>query len=264
MLYASYFDASGEPHVHPCVTIAGAGSTDEKWKVFEREWLKVLQREKVSEFHATDFAASQGEYRQWKGDKGRRSRFLRDLISVAHRHANKLFAATVEIPAWRAVNRDYELEETFFSPYAMAGMAVASQAIKWAKKRAPAGGKVALAFEDGDKGWEGLTILCKKYLRVIPIRLPKSEACPFQIGDMLAWKTRITATNLIPVADRGSASYDEALSDLRQILKELANLNRLMVAPGSPGILSRRSLLENCRKFRVPRRTGSPPSFVLS
>jgi len=42
MFYVSSFDASGKSDSHPFVTIAGAGSTIEKWKGFERDWSAIL------------------------------------------------------------------------------------------------------------------------------------------------------------------------------------------------------------------------------
>jgi hypothetical protein len=118
VLYACYFDASGKSKTHEFMTIGGAGSTAEKWGKFEKEWSQILKREGVSEFHATDFAASFGEYKDWKGDKGRRSHFIRNLIAGARKHTNKLFVGTVAMPDWRYVNTRYALEEHFFSPYA--------------------------------------------------------------------------------------------------------------------------------------------------
>lgn len=246
VLYASYFDVSGRDDVHQFMTIAGAGSTEEKWKRFDGEWKKILDREGVSAFHATDFASNRGEYEDWKNDKGRRSRFLRSLIAVARTYTNKLFTVTVDLSEWRFVNVRYQLEEHFFSAFAFAGMASVDQTIQWAKKLAKKSrvtdARLLVAFEEGDPGWEGLKNLCIKYLKHEPIRLPKTKARGFELGDMLAWKTRITLTNI-----RKSSNLNEAE-------RHLKGLDKLIVCPAIEGILKRKSLFNNCHRYSVPKR----------
>jgi hypothetical protein len=242
VLYSCYFDASGKQRGHEFMTIGGAGSTAEKWGQFDREWSKILKREGVSEFHATDFAASQGEYTGWKGDKGRRSHFLRDLIAVAQKYTNKLFTGTIALSDWRYVNTIYALEEHFFSPYSYVGFGLVDQAISWAKRRKEPDAQFLVAFEDGDEGWGGLRDLCMRYMRLEPIRLPKSKACALQLGDMLAWKTRITAVNATKAVDQ------------RQIDKHLARLDKLMFCPALQAGFRKKSIIGNCERFRVPQR----------
>jgi len=60
---AAYFDASGKKEGYTFLTVAGGASPISKWTRFEREWSQVLKDEGVPEFHATDFAASQGNTR---------------------------------------------------------------------------------------------------------------------------------------------------------------------------------------------------------
>jgi hypothetical protein len=239
VLYSCYFDASGKPAAHEFMTTA------EQWGRFERGWSGILKREGVSEFHATDFAASLGEYKEWKGDKGRRSHFLRDLIAVAQKSTNKLFTGTIAMSDWRYVNSMYALEEHFFSPYAYVGFGLVNEAVLWAKKRKVPDAKFLVAFEDGDQGWGGLRNLCMKYLGLEPMRLPKKHACAFQLGDMLAWKTRITAVNATKTAD------------VKQIDKYLARLDKLMFCPATQVGVRQRSLIANCEKLGIPKR-GAP------
>jgi hypothetical protein len=97
LLYAAYFDASGEAEGYAVLTIAGAVAPVKKWIRFETQWTDILHAEGVTEFHATDFASSQGEYVGWKGDKERRSNFLSRLIAVVKTNTNKLFSVSVEL-----------------------------------------------------------------------------------------------------------------------------------------------------------------------
>jgi hypothetical protein len=248
MLSAAYFDASGKQQGYAFLTVAGAASPIKKWIRFEKQWSQALNEEGVSEFHATDFAASEGEYKDWKGDTPRRSAFVRRLIKIIKENVNKLFIVTVEMPAWNEVNREYLLAETLHSPYALAGFTVTNQAMRWAmRKKADSTFKVF--FEDGDEGWGGLKQLCQTYCNFEPIRIPKQDGVPFQIGDFLAWKTRVTATNAMKIisAFRRGDNLDE-------LSKELNSLNRIVVRPGHNGIYSPVALTKTCQNLKVPRR----------
>jgi hypothetical protein len=101
MISAAYFDASGKQEGYPFVTVAGAASPIKKWGRFEKQWFQALKKEGVSEFHATDFASNQGEYKGWKGDRQRRSEFVRCLMKIIKENSNKLFMVTVEMSAWK-------------------------------------------------------------------------------------------------------------------------------------------------------------------
>jgi hypothetical protein len=137
MISAAYFDASGKQKGYPFVTVAGAASPIKKWIRFEKQWIQALKEEGVSEFHATDFAASQGEYKDWKGDTPRRSAFVRRLMKIIKQNVNKLFMVTVEMSAWKEVNSEYLLAETLYSPYALAGFTVTNQAMRWVMRKRP-------------------------------------------------------------------------------------------------------------------------------
>src|ERR1700752_3467846 len=170
MISAAYFDASGKQEGYHFVTISGAASPIKKWIRFEKQWTQALKKEGVSEFHATDFAASQGEYKDWKGDRARRSEFVKCLMNIIKENANKLFMVTVEMSAWKEVNREFLLAETLYSPYALAGFTVTNQAMRWAMRK-KADSRFKGFFEDGDEGWDGLKQLCQTYCNFEPIRV---------------------------------------------------------------------------------------------
>lgn len=241
LLSAAYFDASGKQHGYSFMTVAGAASSVKKWDRFEIEWNKTLADEGVTEFHATDFAASQGEFKNWKDDKARRSAFMKRLIAIVKKSANKLFILTIEIPVWNQVNREFLLKENLYCAYALAGFSVAGQVLQWANKR-----KVAkpfnIFFEEGDEGWGGLTELCKQHLQFEPIRIPKKKGIPFQIGDLLAWKTRITAQNL------------SKMNLMDDVLEGLNLLNKILVVPHHNGIYTIGGLRNTCKIMGIPKR----------
>jgi hypothetical protein len=253
MMYAGYFDASGKKYSNKFVTVAGAVAPVKKWKRFADDWATVLKREMVSGFHATDFASSLGEYTGWKGDKERRAKFLSDLGALVKRDANKLFAVTVEMDAWNQVNAKYQLKEHLKSPYALAGSAGVLLIRKWARGKAIKT-PIKYIFEDGDEvpDWSGLKILCSK-MHVEPIRLPKDDAIPCQIGDMVGWKVRIAAQNTERINSRiDPAAYDSKL--LKDVLDELHSLSKVMVRPVDNKIFSEKRLVNTCIANKVPLR----------
>ncbi len=249
--FAAYFDASGKME-HPVLSIGGAVAPVYKWARFERDWCKTLKKEGVTEFHATDFAASKGEYRDWKGDKDRRRRFIRTLSEILKRNSNKIFSASVELEAWESVNKEYFLEECCHSPYALCGFAVVKQVLQWAKRKSH--NQIEFIFEEGDAGWGGLKKLSNG-IGIDPIQLPKKKAIPCQASDLIAWKSRIAFTNGIRKLDGFMAMQSPTIREFETILAESNSLNNVLVRPGTPGVFSRAALLKTCKDSGIPKRS---------
>lgn len=109
-------------------------------------------------------------------------------------------------------------------------------------------------FEDGDEApdWVGLKVLCGK-MKVEPIRLPKADVIPCQIGDMVGWKVRIAAQN----AERINAQIDPKAYDpklLTGVLGELHSMDKVMVRPVDNKIFSEKNLVNTCIANKVPLR----------
>jgi hypothetical protein len=253
LLYASYFDASGQAVKGRILSVCGAVAPVKKWERFVPEWRAALAAENVTEFHATDFAASAGEFSEWKGDRERRRRFIASLIAVVKKNVNKLFSVSCELDAWDDVNKQYLLEECFYSPYALCGNAAVRQLMKWAKKKRVTQRNLKIIFEEGDVGWGGLQKLCRA-MAVEPISLPKSEAIPCQLADWIAWKSRIAFTNGVEKFDRFMSAPTISNADIEELIKENRSLENILVIPGAPGVLGRKRLIENCELFGVPKR----------
>jgi len=266
LFYAAYFDASATGHrndPYPVLTVAGAVAPVKRWIRFVRDWEQVLKDENITEFHATDFAASLGEYKGWKGDKTRRANFLRRLGGIIKRDVNRLFMVTVELDAWSAVNQEYLLEETFHSPFALAGFSVLLQLRKWAQGKKISERRIQSVFEEGDAGWGGLKKLCARH-NLDPIELPKPKAVPCQLGDFVAWKNRIAATNSLRrlATDPKQQTTPEVIENLRGILKELASLDKMLVRPGPAGVYSPKALIRTYQRSKVPKRSEFVPPSV--
>ncbi len=164
---------------------------------------------------------------------------------------------SVEIDAWKLVNQEYLLEETFHSAYALAGFSVVAMARKWATRkhlRTP----IKFIFEDGDEGWGGLKALCAPD-KVIPIRLPKEEAIPCQVGDLLAWKNRITATNSLRLLNKIKGASFPDFESFKQILREIDSLEKALASPGEAFVYGSESLIKTCKLSKIPRRSPIRP-----
>lgn len=250
ILHAAYYDASGEADGYPVMTVGGAVAPVKKWERFQRDWLRVLKDDHVNEFHATDFAASRGEFVDWKDDKPRRSKFLFNLGQVIKNNVNKLFMVNVEIQAWNEVNREYMLQEVFQGPYALAGYTAIRQLLKWAHGKNVSIPRLKVIFEDGDEGWHGLKILAKRS-NVEPLRLSKSIAVPCQAADMIAWKSRIAFTNALRRLNKLETATYADFENFRGIVDEWSSLEKALVRPGSPGVYGREALIKSCQQSGV-------------
>jgi hypothetical protein len=254
MFYATFFDASGQGHGYDILTVAGAAAPIKKWERFDAQWRAALNQAGVKQWHATDFASSKGEYKDWKKGSPRRTAFLRKLEQIIRANTNKLFSCSVEIAAWESVNTEYCLEEFFYSPYALAGCAVVESTLKWARKKS---GQHEFFFEDGDHGWQGLVKLCER-IKIVPFRVSKKIATPCQAGDMLAWKTRIAATNSLRHIGKMKLAHKkpELMSLGRNVISELAGWGKTMVRPADHGIYVAENLRQICEKNKVPKRSS--------
>jgi hypothetical protein len=259
--HAAYFDAAGKP-TGKIITVAGAAAPVKAWITFERDWRKILKREGVSAFHATDFAASLREYVGWKGDKPRRARFLHDLGIVFRNAASRLFSISVEMSAWKSVNSEFLLEETFHSPYVLAGFTVVLAVKKWRetnKITAP----IEFFFEEGDEGWGALTKLCKRD-GVVPTRRPKSKAIQFEAADLLAWKNRIACIEALKNQPSPDDSIRKTVAALKRIVEDIKSLEKVLVCPGDPLVYGEENLRKTCWDSNVPLRSNVGPVTPIS
>jgi len=252
LFYAAYFDASGENEGFPILSVAGAVAPVSKWVRFERQWNQALADEGVTEYHASQFHSNHGEFRDWKGDVSRRAKFLDRLKQIIRDNTNKHFSTSVEIAAWDSVNKEFCLKEAFHSPYALACFGVIDETRKWGQRKGVSS-SLEYIFQEGDKGWGGLLKLCAPH-GIAPIRLPTKKAIPFQVGDLLAWKSRTVATNALRILEDTERNPTEKEKNSKELLKELGSHNDVFVRPAFKGIFSYRALVQTCINHKVPRR----------
>jgi hypothetical protein len=255
MLHVAYFDASGEniPD-YTVLAVGGAAAPVKKWDRFKKDWDETLKAHRLSEFHYTDFATYQGEFKEGWRDKQKRSRFLAMLKEIIKRNTNNFFMASVELDAWNEVNREYLLEEDFYSPYALCAYEVVSQVLMWARSKRIRN-SLQFIFEEGDDGWSGVLKLCKK-IGVVPVRLPKEQAIPCQLADWIAWKNRIANTNALAKLSTTPKHIYPDRAVIKEMLKEWESLENVLVKPGNPVFFGRDALLDSCKASHIPKRSA--------
>ena len=67
------------------------------------------------------------------------------------RNVYKAFSEAVLLDDWRAVNENYQLEESRCTPYALGGFFIMDRTIRWWGKKHPHDSMTNFVFEEGDK-----------------------------------------------------------------------------------------------------------------
>jgi len=249
----AYADASGKDGM-PVVCVSGVVAYMRRWIKFEQQWNALLTSEGIKQFHATDFASSQSEFKAWKGDIKRRGVFFKALVEIIRDNVvTSPLSISIETADWVAVNKKYMLSEAYHSPYAICGYAFVGECSRWAAAR-PKKTRIKFVFEQGDDE-QGLRSLCRKD-SVEPIFQSKLAAVPCQAADLIAWKSRIACTNSIRLSSRlDKINNPETTRGLiGKLLKEYASLMKGIPTELEPRVFSRDNLVDICKRDGISTR----------
>lgn len=194
-MFVAYFDESGTQRGSPVVAVAGFLAPEKQWARLQVEWAKVLQDEKLSYFHMTDWENRQGQFKGWDND--RRIAVYRRLIGIIQRR--------ITIPVFSGVKtKDYaevKIWERFHnmpkSPYAFCSVMCMRLLVNWADAvghQEP----IAYIFESGamNRGelMAGHSAIMRDEKNKRRYRLgsftyaDKRELSPLQAADILAYE----------------------------------------------------------------------------
>jgi hypothetical protein len=187
MAYTVYFDVSGSPDQGVAVVVGGFIALDTQWAEFDRNWTDTLKIFGVSMLHMKDFAHSVGEFKTWKGDTAKRTRFLQCLISHLKLRARHSFVSTVMMDHYHEIDSKHILREAF-TPLALAGCTCIAKVKKWASRWGIDENEIALVFEDGDKDKGDLIKRVNQYHHRNPEFKTKEQCVAFQAADLLAYE----------------------------------------------------------------------------
>ena len=119
--YISYMDETGhvdDPALH-FAGMAGFVAPAGAWGVFEEQWSDVLRNAGLSEpFHMKDFAHSEGQFRSWKGQKGKRELLFGRLLSIIADTKAEPVGTIVSINDFKTLTDSQQ--DSFLDPYYIA------------------------------------------------------------------------------------------------------------------------------------------------
>lgn len=196
--------------------VAGVVSTERKWRRFEEDWNRELDRFGVSAFHMRNFAHSRGEFREWAGKPELRAEFLQSLIGVTKRGIHKAFATIIPADVFAALSNVFDFGTASHSgAYHVAAVWNMGQAERWIAEK-HRGRTVCHFLEKGDTGQGALAAGERPFVQhvtILPKRDPASGAYirPFEAADLIAWEYRKYVFDLATAEHRS----------LRQSLREI-------------------------------------------
>lgn len=203
MEYAGYFDDSGHPDDQDLLVVAGFVSSNEQWRLFERDWRYVLDPLKIDPFHMTEFERST----RWS--RSEKDNILFRLVRTIAVRAQFYIAHVVRMSAYREINNEFAFEQQVGTPYALAGRTVARSLNEWKAREPTLRDKLLVVFEDGTKHKGDLIDVMQRDALPSPVFRKKQELIPLQAADLLAWEV----FNLVSGVDPMRSSLDK-LTDL--------------------------------------------------
>jgi len=236
--HTAYFDASGKKEA-TVITVCGFVSDVRRWSAFDKEWESALASQSFDCFHMTDFVAKRPPFDKIALNPAKRDKWFQKLVAIGLRRTVSSFACMVPMNDYVSANRAYQLDEWFGGPYALAGFGCAVKLQRWANRTEV--DHLEVFFEDGDDGKGELDKLLRERLNIKPVFKGKRELRPFQAADLIAWEcAKFIKTAQLPI--------EEYVVGLRQSLLALDS------GAHDWGVFPRDAIVQNCKKFGVPRR----------
>jgi hypothetical protein len=127
----AYFDESDSSVA--CV-VAGVASTVDRWVDFESDWQRMLDKYKISALHMKDFAHSNGEFAEWKGDEAKRRQFIERVIDILARRCMICLGVVIDRNAFKGtIAADADITQFYANEYSTASFMSLLIAQKWGK-----------------------------------------------------------------------------------------------------------------------------------
>jgi hypothetical protein len=129
--YSANLDDAGHPSDKPYVAVGGFIASEEQWIAFEEPWKQIMRLRKLKfPFHATDF------FHEHRKDN-KLKHIVSDLVRVITNHIEAAFSVTVDMTAYKDLNRVRRVEEFLGTPYALVTRALHDNVDKWQKLVGP-------------------------------------------------------------------------------------------------------------------------------
>lgn len=244
VMFSAYFDTSGTKR-SAVLTSVGFVSRVKKWDRFTDEWTAILSKYGVKLMRMSDFASSQGEFAEWRGQTDRRRLFISELSNCIRRNTNKGFAASVIIADYEALDKEFMLHEHAGPPFVLAMRSCFGGLFKWARNKGVRPDQTLILVEKGDDDYGQLENAARADgYKVVP--LLKTDTVAFQAGDLAAWKISTTLKN---------AAYGTLrnVEDARRIMESMNPIRTLVQRNGA---YSKEAILHLIGLAKIPRRSA--------
>src|SRR6516162_6226587 len=98
-------------------SVSGFVSSKARWREFEARWSRLLRRENLAAFNASDFLNEKGEFAEGWSDEPRRRALIEALGRLAEQHVFRAFSQTITLTDFDAINAAYPFAEAAAGPY---------------------------------------------------------------------------------------------------------------------------------------------------
>lgn len=193
----AHFDASGGLDDQPVCVVAGYVASLESWtNSFEGPWARALKENDLTFFHMTDYAACKGAFEGWEYSPRRREERFLGFVDIILSTVRFGMASGITMQTFDKYKD--RLKDSMGIEYAwqLCALRCVLQLFNWRNVGKHAE-RIALAFENGDLGYENMEFAVKQFAREFtgdfepsaPIVVgSKTDLPPLQSADILAWE----------------------------------------------------------------------------
>ena len=227
----AYFDESNTDATY---VVAGFAATVERWRAFDSDWAGLLDKYRVSHFHAKDYAHSNGQFASWKGDEVKRKQFMERAIRIIARRCMVSVGIVVDRRAFQATIAQDEVASSFYvNEYSTAAFMSLLVTGRWADDCPLLKDPVNYVFDRGNPHRSDFQRAYDLALK-IPFERERLGALSFaddqrvpalQAADLIAYESCKLYTDLQRGKKRFRASLKALLSKMRCDIKVTSERN---------------------------------------
>lgn len=184
-MYSACFDESGHPDDSDLLVVAGAVSSVDQWKEFEREWLNALAPFRTKIFHTVDFYRKSAPFDRMT--RTERRKLIETLAEIIRNRTEKLFSFSLDMKGYRRINAEWVMDHAFAFPYPLAARSCIGCVEQWAHEQSIDLQEMLFFFEDGAKNKGQLKWIAERDKLPEPDFKSKSQLVPLQAADFIAW-----------------------------------------------------------------------------
>lgn len=197
-MFTTAFDAAGHESDQLILAVCGFVSSANHWISFSEKWKERLARDRITYFHAVEFAHSVKQFEGWREQKARREALSADLMTLVKSHAYRKLGIVVTNKTFKDIVSAETKEEWHLNAYSLAGRTCAKQVGEWAKTERITS-PIEYVFVEGDVGADKLSKRMIEDGNPAPHFRPKKDRVtprgvlvpafiPLQAADFLAYE----------------------------------------------------------------------------